>query len=49
MEARADKAKREAEELRSNLKSKAKEEGEFVRSLVSGRHHRRGGVHEARR
>ena len=42
-EARAEKAKREADKLRSNLKTRANKESYFVRNMAPGRHHRRGG------
>ena len=40
IEARAGEAKREAEESISNLKLKAKAEGELVRNMDSGSDHR---------
>ena len=45
-EARANEAKREAEELRSNLKYKVEAEGELVWKLASGRHRSRGRARE---
>ena len=41
--ARANEAKREVEELGSNLQSRAEAEGGFARKLASRRHRRRGG------
>ena len=38
-----DEAKRGEKELISDLKSRAKAEGYFIRKLASGRHHMRGG------
>ena len=42
-ETRDNKEKREVQEFRSNLKSRAKVKREFLRKLASGRHHGRGG------